>query len=80
MDEIILRPFMGVSGEFSVIMAGRSGELRSVEVVAEDEFVATRLALAETGWNIHGEITVDNQNTIENNLEPLLCFVYQPLE
>ena len=68
-----------ISGEFSVILAGYSGELRSIEVIAEDEFVAVTLALEETGWNILGEITVDDENTIVNNLEPLLSFVYQPV-
>ena len=77
MDEIVLRPFMGIPGEFSVILAGNSGELRSIEVIAEDEFAAVTLALEETGWNILGEITVDDENTIVNNLEPLLSFVYQ---
>ena len=33
MDEIVLRPFMGIPGEFSVILAGNSGELRILKLL-----------------------------------------------
>jgi hypothetical protein len=78
-DEVVIWPFMGVAGEYSVIMVSYTGVLRPVEVIANDEFDAVTIALNETGWNLHGEITVDNLNTIENNLEPLLCFEYVPV-
>jgi hypothetical protein len=79
MDDVVLRPFMGLSGEYSVIMASDSGGVRSVDVIASDEFDAVTVALVETGWNHSGEITVDDQNTLENDLEPLLCFEYVPV-
>lgn len=80
MDDIILRPFLGLSGEFSIIIAGHHGELHSIDVMAEDEYDAVRTALAETGFNTLGEITVDNEETLMDDLDPLLCFVYEPLE
>jgi hypothetical protein len=78
-DDVVIRPFMGVAGEYSVIMASYAGHLRPIEVIAGDEFEAVTIALNETGWNLHGEISVDDINTIENNLEPLLCFEYIPV-
>lgn len=76
---LIFRPPLNVHGEFSVILAGFSGELFSVDLLAKDEFEAVALAIDETGWNYHGEITVDTPVTIRDDLEPLLCFEYEVL-
>jgi len=79
MESVVLHPFMGVSGEYSVILAGDSGELVNIDVVTHDEFSAVREALEETGWNIRGLITVDTLETIRDDLEPVLQFEYEPL-
>ena len=79
MDPIIIRPFMGLSGEYSVILVSNSGQMQSIEVIAKDEFDAVMLAIEETKWNAHGLITVDTQETIEKGLEPVLEFEYEPI-
>jgi hypothetical protein len=78
MDSVVIHPFMGVSGEYSIILAGEHGELRNVGVVAQDEFSAVRQAFEETEWNIKGLITVDTMETIEKDLDPVLQFEYEP--
>ena len=78
MDSVVLHPFMGISGEYSIILAGEGGKLLSVDVVAEDEFSAVRQAIEETKWNIKGLITVDSLETIRDDLEPVLQFEYEP--
>jgi hypothetical protein len=79
MDSVVIHPFMGVSGEYSVILAGERGELRNVDVVAQDEFSAVRQAIEETKWNIKGLITVDTLETIKDDLDPVLQFEFEPI-
>lgn len=76
----IIWPFLGLEGEYSVILDGGSIErFFSVDLLADDEFDAVRRAIEQTGWNYPGQITVDNLETITDDLEPLLCFQYEVL-
>jgi len=63
MGTIVLHPFMGVNGEYSVTLAGKLPNWHSIDVVATDEFDAVRQAIEETKWNYRGLITVDTQET-----------------
>lgn len=78
MGTIVLHPFMGVNGEYSVTLAGNLPNWYSIDVIATDEFDAVRQAIKETQWNHFGLITVDTLETIEKNLEPVLQFEYEP--
>lgn len=78
MEQVILHPFMGISGEYSIILAGESGQLLNIDVIATDEFSAVRQAIEETNWNFRGLITVDSLETIRDDLDPVLQFEYEP--
>lgn len=78
MEKVVLHPFMGISGEYSIILAGDRGQLLNIDVIATDEFSAVRQAIEETNWNFRGLITVDSLETIRDDLDPVLQFEYEP--
>ena len=79
MSKIVIHPFMGIKGEYSVTLAGKLPNWFSIDVVATDEFDAVRQAIEETKWNYEGMISVDTMETIEKDLDPILQFEYEPL-